>query len=112
MYMHVLNDCYNMPINFSIYFSFFFCPYRLCLFHGKYLGKEKKMLWKIIFLSLEDDLRTTREKKLKEIAKESITIFSLVPSLNVNEENKRRKRKRCFVITFILIKYEIRKKHL
>ena len=46
------------------------------------------MLWKIIFLSLED-VENTMEKNIKENANENIIIFSLLLSLKNNWENRR-----------------------
>ena len=54
-------------------------------------GKGKKILWKVIFLSL-DDMKNMMEKNIKENTKENIVIFSLLLSLKISEENKREGR--------------------
>ena len=51
-------------------------------------GKGKKILSKVIFLSL-DDMKNMMEKNIKENTKENIVIFSLLLSLKISEENKR-----------------------
>ena len=51
-------------------------------------GKGKKILWKVIFLSL-DDMKNMMENNIKENTKENIVIFSHLLSLKISEENKR-----------------------
>ena len=55
-------------------------------------GKEKKILWKVIFLSLRDMKSMMEKKYIKENTKEKIVIFSLLLSLKISEENKREGR--------------------
>ena len=54
--------------------------------------RKKKIMWKIIFFSL-DDMENMMEKNIKENIKENIMIFSLPFSLKNNEKNKRKKKR-------------------